>query len=243
MCCSLFLLHALLVRTILFENTCEWLLVQDKSRLDDDDMQVTDDLAARMPQALFAHGHGGSYTGHQQNMAVPPQSPGNNTMSPLSMDLTNNSMDIPRGVQQPAGVPSLHGEFTRSITGNIPALSTLVEEDEEAGLDSVGFLNSNAQSGRTPDGEMSMELTGPTPRRPEPQKDLFSSFLSPAPNMGLHDADAVTPTSPFVLSQMMQGGGVNGVEDDTEDLKNKWGFTPGADDTLDVSHGKCGVCD
>jgi hypothetical protein len=63
-------------------------------------------------------------------------------------------------------------------------------------------------------------------------------------------AGCVTPTSPYALQEMMRGGGGGGVGGEAAlspavgpgeasgDLKNKWGFTPGADDTLDVSHGE-----
>ena len=57
----------------------------------------------------------------------------------------------------------------------------------------------------------------------------------------------LSPISPYVLMEMRlgatpgMGGGMDGdaTADGTEDLKNKWGFTPGAEDTLDVSHGEC----
>ena len=56
----------------------------------------------------------------------------------------------------------------------------------------------------------------------------------------------LSPISPYVLMEMRlgetpgMGGGMEGdaTTDGTEDLKNKWGFTPGAEDTLDVSHGE-----
>lgn len=227
--------------------------MQDK-RHDDDDMQLTEDLAARMPQALSQIQAG---TVPDQHMAMPPTSPaGLNMLSPMSMDLTNNSMDLQHaqrvGLQQAAQIP-LPTEFTRSITGAIPALSTLVEEDEEAGLDSVGGLQATSapqQPAASPGMTMSMDLTGHTPHRgaPSAQQDLdqLDAFTSPAPNLpppGGDLMDNVSPTSPFVLQEMMgsRGPAAGGGMDDTDDLKNKWGFTPGADDTLDVSHGVWGV--
>ena len=64
----------------------------------------------------------------------------------------------------------------------------------------------------------------------------------------------LSPISPYVLMEMRlgstpgEGGGLDdgGIGDEeegfpaegTEDLKNKWGFTPGVEDTLDVSHGR-----
>ena len=50
--------------------------------------------------------------------------------------------------------------------------------------------------------------------------------------------DAMSPVSPFVLKEMQRND-----DSDTEDLKDKWGFTPGAEDTLEVSHGKGGGVD
>lgn len=47
----------------------------------------------------------------------------------------------------------------------------------------------------------------------------------------------LSPLSPFVLEEMRLSART-GAADDTEDLKHKWGFTPGAEDTLDVSHGE-----
>ena len=74
--------------------------------------------------------------------AVSPEPP-----SPLSMDLTNNILDYQRAQAEqqlaakgaaplelvPQQQQELVYDYTRNITGNIPALSTLVEEDEEAG--------------------------------------------------------------------------------------------------------------
>ena len=48
----------------------------------------------------------------------------------------------------------------------------------------------------------------------------------------------MSPVSPFVLKEMQRND-----DSDTEDLKDKWGFTPGAEDTLEVSHGKGGGVD
>lgn len=47
----------------------------------------------------------------------------------------------------------------------------------------------------------------------------------------------LSPLSPFVIEEMRLSART-GAADDTEDLKHKWGFTPGAEDTLDVSHGE-----
>ena len=59
----------------------------------------------------------------------------------------------------------------------------------------------------------------------------------------------LSPISPYVLQEMQMNdddgatpgvGGVGaGALEDTEDLKDKWGFTPGAEDTMDASHGGC----
>ena len=63
------------------------------------------------------------------------------------MDLTNNILDYQRAQAEqqlaakgaaplelvPQQQQELVYDYTRNITGNIPALSTLVEEDEEAG--------------------------------------------------------------------------------------------------------------
>jgi hypothetical protein len=176
-----------------------------------EDMQITEDLAARMPHnqlgasaagrqgaydengmhhaagssmgaGQWGQQAGGSYN-HQMsaaivygdnqenlpglhiedfaaNMGAPPISPGpNNLMSPLSMDLTNNSVDIHhqqglskgggerQGLLKPGAPQQQHSTLAIAaavplpgmpgggITCSIPALSTLVEEDEEAGLD------------------------------------------------------------------------------------------------------------
>lgn len=146
-------------------------------------MQVTEDLASRMPlygaaaaaaaaapQALEDEHHLGL------GLGAAPSSPGANLLSPLSMDLTNNSIDVPhmahmqqQAQQQPVGVagalapiqPQAGTEFTRNITSAIPALSTLVEEDEEAGLDSGYALPNQATSQPPADMTVSMDLTGP----------------------------------------------------------------------------------
>ena len=137
---------------------------QDKNK--EDDMQVTEDLAARMPR----------FTQEEvqplQELMVnqPPASPGADLLSPLPMDLTNNSFDLLQLQQQqhhvhpPAAGPSVgQPEFTKNITLSIPALSTLVEEDEEAGLETGGSV---LQQSRPPQGfdvTASMELTGQVP--------------------------------------------------------------------------------
>lgn len=61
----------------------------------------------------------------------------------------------------------------------------------------------------------------------------------PGPSAAAAGASAMpplSPLSPFVLEEMRLSART-GAADDTEDLKHKWGFTPGAEDTLDVSHG------
>lgn len=77
---------------------------------------------------------------------------------------------------------------------------------------------------------------------------LGDGFMSPLPNAqapgiaGLGDmqADMMTPNSPYALNEIMGSLGADGAAgDDTDNnMKNKWGFTPGADDTLNVSHGR-----
>ena len=66
-----------------------------------------------------------------------------------------------------------------------------------------------------------------------------ASMAAPSPQGGF-----LSPISPYVLNEMRLGGNAAtpgaeaaGVPEDTEDLKEKWGFTPGAEDTLDASHG------
>ena len=75
----------------------------------------------------------------------------------------------------------------------------------------------------------------------------------------------MSPASPYVLREMLlsgegddeggnaavgsimgaMGGSIcpDSAGDDTDGLKGKWGFTPGRDDTLDVSHGMGHVSD
>lgn len=43
----------------------------------------------------------------------------------------------------------------------------------------------------------------------------------------------LSPISPYVLKEMRLEA-----QEDTDDLKHKWGFTPGAEDTMNISHGR-----
>lgn len=114
-----------------------------------------------------------------------------------------------------------HEGFTRNITMNVPNLSTLVEEDEEAAMELTGQLGAgdprSADSGDQ----------GVSPARA--QMGAGAGMAGGEPRLS-----APSPISPYVLREMgrgLQGGG----EDD--EVRNRWGFTPGADDTLEVSYG------
>ncbi|GAX78130.1 hypothetical protein CEUSTIGMA_g5572.t1 [Chlamydomonas eustigma] len=146
----------------------------------------------------------------QMNIEISPMN------TPLSMDLTNISLPAqplpaeatgspetsPVEFRHPSSQASL--EYTRNITGGVPALSTLVEEDEDCLI--------------------------------EPKASSMSG-AGESPTSGL-----LSPLSPFLVKEMRLDGEriMEGtpIHDDTEDLKNKWGFTPGAEDTLDASHGR-----
>ncbi len=73
---------------------------------------------------------------------------------------------------------------------------------------------------------------------PEPSSQ--QQFAQPART----SPPAMSPLSPFLVQQMGLGGDREEGEtpaaarEDTDDLRNKWGFTPGAEDTLDASHGE-----
>lgn len=139
-------------------------------------MQLTPDLAARMPHALQELGNAAHLPfGFPAGMSVPACSPGDPDMSPVNMDLSGNSMfgrqqgvafsldptlpllpdppptsaswpPAPMGQDSPA-----HYAFTQNITGAVPALSTLLEEDEEShgvpGGSSPGSHNFGAAPG------------------------------------------------------------------------------------------------
>ncbi|KAG2445851.1 hypothetical protein HXX76_000455 [Chlamydomonas incerta] len=179
-----------------------------------------------MPPAQLYGGHGS---------AEPPAGlPSPGALSPLSMDLTNNSFEqgnMAAAMAQAAGNPGLagallpaqhhhqqqyhHADFTRNITMNVPNLSTLVEEDEEE------YAAGDAVSGGVAAG-------GGVPESPLPGEAVRAG----AAGDGL---GAPSPISPYVLREMQRGG--SGGSDDDE-VRNRWGFTPGADDTLEVSFGR-----
>ncbi len=171
---------------------------------------------------------------HGEPQAVAP-SPG--AVSPLSMDLTNNSEQgatapIPgppgggMGYMGIAGAGLHHHQqqhegFTRNITMNVPNLSTLVEEDEEAAMELTGQLG-----------------TGDPRSADSGDQDASPARVQLGAGAGMAGGEArlsaPSPISPYVLREMgrgLQGGG----EDD--EVRNRWGFTPGADDTLEVSYG------
>lgn len=212
--------------------------MQDDKRMEPS--QDTEDLALRYPppapltdenlvqqQAAQAQADPFSFK-PPSYAAATSQSPG---FSPLSMDLTNNSFDTNqmRGSQQggsqqwQAAAPSPGGDyFTRNITGNIPNLSTLVEEDEECGYE-VSQQGQQQQQQAVPITALSpLENTSP-----------MAGLAMPPPQNNSAAPLAMSPASPFVLQEMQRRG-----ESDDEDVKNKWGFAPGADDTLEVSYGK-----
>jgi hypothetical protein len=165
--------------------------------------------------------------------------------SPLSMDLTNNSMDngsfaaaagapqavagamLPRhaisqgqAVQQRGQQPPQRqhaAEFTRNITMGVPNLSTLVEEDEE---EYEAAHDEYEEDGLQGQGATSASHPAAYGIAPSPSR---RSAAAPP-----------SPVSPYVLREM-QRGGAEAVE---EDVRNRWGFTPGAEDTLEVSFGK-----
>ncbi|PNH11293.1 hypothetical protein TSOC_001895, partial [Tetrabaena socialis] len=164
-------------------------------------------------------------------------------LSPLSMDLTNNSFEQQGGTAAamapaPNGRPAsgllppqhqqpqqhhhhYHADYTRNITMNVPNLSTLVEEDEEeyaAGDAGGSGADVSSQPHASPGPSM-----GPGPRTNEGARLL-----------------AMSPISPFVLREMQRGREAAEEEEDVrnDDVRNRWGFTPGADDTLEVSFGR-----
>ncbi|KAG2451519.1 hypothetical protein HYH02_004117 [Chlamydomonas schloesseri] len=177
-----------------------------------------------MPPAQLYSGHGSG-----EPPSVLP-SPG--ALSPLSMDLTNNSFEqghMAAAMAQASGHPGLagallpaqhqqqyqHADFTRNITMNVPNLSTLVEEDEEE------YAAADAVSG-------GVASAGGDPESPLPDE------LAKAGSVG-DGLGAPSPISPYVLREMQRGGNGGGGDDE---VRNRWGFTPGADDTLEVSYGR-----
>lgn len=172
------------------------------------------------------------YGGHSAEPPAVLPSPG--ALSPLSMDLTNNSFEqghMAAAMAQAAGHPGLagallpaqhqqqyhHADFTRNITMNVPNLSTLVEEDEEEYAAADAVSGGVAACGGVPESPLTGEVA-----------------KAGAAGDGL---GAPSPISPYVLREMQRGG--SGGDDD--EVRNRWGFTPGADDTLEVSFGECNV--
>eukprot|EP00798_Chlamydomonas_sp_ICE-L_P032525 gene32525-17238_t len=199
--------------------------------------------------------------------AMAMASPG---FSPLSMDLTNNSNNsfeyqredgATNGAEGDDGDMEYRGgvvlDYTRNITSNVPGLSTLVEEDEEGGLESGSLY---APPGSPPSWDLISLFScasSPSLLRLLCALPAVESSLS---EQGEPPAGTMSPVSPFVLREMQlirdpapdagaeQDAGDDGgaltepicpatrSPDDTDGLKGKWGFTPGREDTLDVSH-------
>ncbi len=132
-------------------------------------------------------------------------------LTPLSMDLTNNSSlhgngfeqqqaaskapsrsprKSPRRSQQqqqaaaaapPVPASSSSQEFTRNITGCVPALSTLVEEDEDGMLEGGGGLDDLGTAASAYDDDcMLSPAFNMTPNAPE-QGGLMHSIPSHCP--------------------------------------------------------------
>ncbi|KAJ9519027.1 hypothetical protein QJQ45_026294 [Haematococcus lacustris] len=152
----------------------------------------------------------------------------------------------------------------KNITSGIPALSTLVEEDEEAS--GHGLFDSQVQSteraaaanhggsheddnwheanprGRLPESALQQVQPGSIGGGPLQTEAAVGSPDGRRLLAGnaLEDL-VVSPATPFMsltTGGASLGGHGPGAMDDTDELKNKWGFTPGADDTLDASHGR-----
>ena len=118
-------------------------------------LEMTDDILSELPSALNAPPMTGAQAYHQ--LAVSMDSPARSRLpsslpsplnTPLSMDLTNTLGQDLQGLLGSASrnqnqAPSFNfgasnsQDFTRNITGLVPGLSTLVEEDEEEDL---GFI-------------------------------------------------------------------------------------------------------
>eukprot|EP00195_Chlamydomonas_chlamydogama_P012601 CAMPEP_0202909496 /NCGR_PEP_ID=MMETSP1392-20130828/49447_1 /ASSEMBLY_ACC=CAM_ASM_000868 /TAXON_ID=225041 /ORGANISM="Chlamydomonas chlamydogama, Strain SAG 11-48b" /LENGTH=188 /DNA_ID=CAMNT_0049599257 /DNA_START=32 /DNA_END=595 /DNA_ORIENTATION=+ len=113
-------------------------------RQQSEDMQLTDDITNGIAQAMPWNLSGLQPEPAPAKAVVQPTnaaaSPG---MSPLSMDLTNNSVEFQQAYNRQPHTslqqlqPAARGahEYTHNITQNVPGLSTLVEEDEEANFD------------------------------------------------------------------------------------------------------------
>ncbi|GFH06795.1 uncharacterized protein HaLaN_01493 [Haematococcus lacustris] len=241
----------------------------------EEDMQMTDDLAALLPYTLAGMAASAAYPEHpayEQAMMVEPNSPRVDAMSPLSMDLTNNSMDLSgmqgqqaQSMQEQPGqrtgrsalpYTSAAADFTRNITSGIPALSTLVEEDEEAS--GHGLHEDDNWHEANPRGAADQSDWSPAGRLPESALQqvqpgsIGGGPLQTEAAVGSPDGRrllagnaledlVVSPATPFMsltTGGASLGGHGPGAMDDTDELKNKWGFTPGADDTLDASHGR-----
>ncbi|KAG2500883.1 hypothetical protein HYH03_001643 [Edaphochlamys debaryana] len=163
-------------------------------------------------------------------------------LSPLSMDLTNNSYDqgamaamaqagggqglalegalLPSQQQHPHQHHRHHADYTRNITMNVPNLSTLVEEDEEE------YAGGEAVSADTGAGAGAGAGGGGVPESPA----SMAHHLGGRPGAGM---SAPSPISPFVLREMQRAGSSG-----DDEVRNRWGFTPGADDTMEVSFGR-----
>ena len=166
-------------------------------------------------------------------------------------------------------------DFTRNITGSVPALSTLVEEDEDGmmmeesgGLGAGGshFNGADFPSIAEASDADSFGMLSPALQTiPEDQNGGLGGAVKWGEQSSFNDG-GLSPVSPFVLKEMkLDGGaragggqtpaaGTSGGDGDldpvgdeegldpggaeSEDLKQKWGFTPGAEDTLDASHGE-----
>ncbi|MEW5304024.1 MAG: hypothetical protein WDW36_006659 [Sanguina aurantia] len=132
-------------------------------------------------------------------------------------------------------------DFTRNITCNVPALSTLVEEDEEAG-DLVSEQRHQQQQQPGSPMQLTGELDSVPMQRlssgemsPELGVNMFSAFERVEGGHGIvHDS---SPISPYVSQQLGLRPHATPDTPVTGNLRDKWGFNPGADDTLDVSHG------
>lgn len=67
---------------------------------------------------------------------------------------------------------------------------------------------------------------------------MFRAFESVEGHGALHDS---SPISPYVSQHLGMRANASPDTPTTGNLRDKWGFNPGADDTLDVSHGGWGI--
>lgn len=93
---------------------------------------------------------------------MPQQTPVSPALSPMSMDLTGNTMELQGAddTRDSSGPLQLTASFTRNITESVPGLSTLVEEDEEGYQEQPSSAAAGAIS-RDDTTSASMELTQP----------------------------------------------------------------------------------